>query len=140
MTNEYCSSASSSFGHGFLCVEFDSDCDFDLPLFAVGVSQTLKRSLAYLQCEGIWRAESPASIQGQSKYPRLATLKKSNRARILRSLLSLVSCNVRSTWSMEMGPAFFFLLLLLGLGLGLGLELGFRLRRRWLWFWFWFWF
>ena len=32
MTNEYCNSASSSFSHGFLRVEFGSDCDFDPPL------------------------------------------------------------------------------------------------------------
>ena len=32
MTNEYCSNASSSFGHGFLHVEFGSVCDFDPPL------------------------------------------------------------------------------------------------------------
>ena len=32
MTNEYCNNASSSFGHGFLRVEFGSDCDFNPPL------------------------------------------------------------------------------------------------------------
>ena len=32
MTNEYCNNASSSFGHGFLRIEFGSDCDFDPPL------------------------------------------------------------------------------------------------------------
>ena len=44
MANEYCSNASSRFGHGFLRVEFGSDYNFDLPLslcylifFAMGV-------------------------------------------------------------------------------------------------------
>ena len=122
MTNEYCNSTSSSFGHRFLRVEFGFDCDFNLPLFAVGVSQTLKRSLAYLQCEGIWRAKSLALIWGQSKYPRLATSKKSNKAWILRSLSSLVlQCQKHVIHGN--GSSFLLLALVVGVGVGVGIQI-----------------
>ncbi|KAK7838772.1 amino acid transporter avt1i [Quercus suber] len=61
MTNEYCSNASSSFGHGFLRVEFGSDCDFDPPLslcylifFAVGVVGVGILSIPYALSQGGW--------------------------------------------------------------------------------------
>ncbi|KAK7841062.1 hypothetical protein CFP56_015956 [Quercus suber] len=73
MTNEYCSNASSSFGHGFLRVEFGSDCDFNPPFslcylifFAMGVARrTILRNAMHL-VEEFWTANK-AKTENQAE-------------------------------------------------------------------------